>query len=164
MHCVSVYYVYLVLLADYLRGRQGPSFHLCRSPQTGSGPPPRQMCLLYCRKALRTGKRRHNSSGSISGDINPDKKYLGEIKSGLIKACAWFTSQTVSHEDLVSQRVTQHHANKLPVPCPLDVLAALAAAVSRVVLEGEGNPNRFTTCGATEIEHLVVPGKYLSYK
>lgn len=76
VYCAPVY-LYLVLLADYLRGRQGPSFHLCRSPQTGSGPPRHQMCLLYCRKALRTGTRRHNNSGT---------KYLGKVKPGLIKA------------------------------------------------------------------------------
>lgn len=61
----------------------------------------------------------------------------------------WFygTSETVPHEDLVSQRVAQNHANKLPVPRPLDVLAALTVAVSWVILEFKGNPDGFSTCG-----------------
>ena len=36
-----------------MKGRPGLSFHPCRSPQTGSGPLPVQMYLLYCRKALQ---------------------------------------------------------------------------------------------------------------
>lgn len=58
------------------------------------------------------------------------------------------TSETFSHEDLVSQGVAQNHTHELPVPGPLDVLAALTAAVGRVILEGEGNPDRFSTWGA----------------
>lgn len=43
----------------------------------------------------------------------------------------WFysTSESVPHEDLVSQGVAQNHADKLPVPRALDILAALTAAV-----------------------------------
>lgn len=54
------------------------------------------------------------------------------------------TSQAAAHEDLVSQRVTQNHADKLLVPRPLDVLAAFTAAVGRVILEGEGDPDWFS--------------------
>lgn len=57
---------------------------------------------------------------------------------------SYVTSETISHEDLVSQRVTQDHTHKLPVPCPLDVLAALTAAVGRVILEGKGDPDGFS--------------------
>lgn len=49
--CQSIL-VYLVLRADYLKGRLGLSSHPCKNPQTGSGPLPGQMYLLYCKKAL----------------------------------------------------------------------------------------------------------------
>lgn len=51
--CVQSALLYLVLRADYLRGRPGLSFHPCTSPQTGNGPLPVQMYLLYCKKALQ---------------------------------------------------------------------------------------------------------------
>lgn len=57
------------------------------------------------------------------------------------------TSEAIPHEDLVSQRVAQNHAHKLPVPCPLDILAALTAAVGWVILEFKGNPDGLSTCG-----------------
>lgn len=63
------------------------------------------------------------------------------------------TSEAVPHEDLVSQRVAQNYANKLPVPRPFDVLAALTAAVGWVILEFKGNPDGFSTC---EMEHRGV--------
>lgn len=55
------------------------------------------------------------------------------------------TSETFSHEDLVSQGVTQNHTNKFPVPCPLHILAAFTAAVGGVILESKGDPDWFTT-------------------
>ena len=64
-----------------------------------------------------------------------------------IEVKSYVTSKTISHEDLVSQRVTQNHADKLPVPRALDVLAALTAAVGWVILEGKGDPDRFSTWG-----------------
>lgn len=63
----------------------------------------------------------------------------------VLKGRSYVTSETISHEDLVSQRVTQNHADKLPVPSPLDILAALTAAVGGVILEGKGDPDWFPT-------------------
>ena len=57
----------------------------------------------------------------------------------------WFTPQPLPHEDLVSQGVAEDHTHKLPVPGALYVLAALAAAVGVVILEGEGNPDGLPT-------------------
>lgn len=66
-------------------------------------------------------------------------------KNKSCKATSCVTSEAISHEDLVSQRVAQNHTDELPVPRPLDVLAALTGAVGWVILEGEGNPDRFPT-------------------
>lgn len=66
------------------------------------------------------------------------------------------TSQAIAHEDFISQRVTQNHAHKLPVPGPFDVLAAFAAAVSRVVLEGERDPDWFSTCKGGKEETVAL--------
>lgn len=96
-------------------------------------------CVSYTVKGLCRGKIR--SMSVISADT--------AVSSIDLIAAPWYvTSQAVSHEDLVSQGVTQNHAHKLPVPCPLDVLAALAAAVGRVVFEREGDPDRFSAWGA----------------
>lgn len=54
----------------------------------------------------------------------------------------WLTPKPIPHEDLVSQGVAQNHSHELPVPGALDKLAALAAGVGVVILEGEGNPYR----------------------
>lgn len=68
--CQSIL-VYLVLRADYLRGRLGLSCHPCRSPQTGSGPLPGPMCLLNCKRALWREK-----GGALSKWLSQEKSTL----------------------------------------------------------------------------------------
>lgn len=140
MKVTNVRCVYRELRADYLRGTSGLSSRPCRSPRTGSGPPRAQTCLLYCKTALREGVNGTFSSTSISwggGSIAEERESL------IWKA----TSESVPHQDLISQRVAQNHADKLPIPRPLDILAALTAAVGWVILEFKGNPDGFSTCG-----------------
>lgn len=48
-------FVYLVLWADFLRGRLALFSPPCGSPQTGSGPLLGPMYLLCCKKALDSG-------------------------------------------------------------------------------------------------------------
>lgn len=137
---------YLVRWADYLRDRMGRSFHLGGNPQTGSGPPPHQTCLLYCKKALETEiKRQEVSSGETSRWITADSEHV--------------TSQAAAHEDLVSQGVAQNHTDELLVPRSLDVLAAFTAAVGWIILEGEGDPDWFPAWEA--IENIIALVKYL---
>lgn len=69
---------------------------------------------------------------------------MDPVKRSQLMRTEHVTSQAAAHEDLVSQRVTQHHADKRLVPRPLDVLAAFTAAVGRVILEGEGDPDWFS--------------------
>lgn len=74
---------YLVQWADYLSGRMGLSFHLCGSPQIGSGPLPHQTCLLYCKRALQTEHTRQLVSS-------------GEPQMGLVMDHNWFRSRHLS--------------------------------------------------------------------
>lgn len=122
--------VYLVLRADNWRGIPGLSVRPCRSRQTGSGPLPVQTCLLCCRKALQT---QCFLSFKVTAKESRD-------------VFVWHvTSQAISHEYLVPERVAEDHAHELPIPRPLDVLAALTAAVGGVVFEGERDPDWFPT-------------------
>lgn len=153
--CQSIL-VYLVLRADYLRGRPGLSSRPCRSPQTGSGPLPGPMCLLNCKRALWREKGARFQNGYLRKSQHCHEGPRTNKSWLMVAVCNWFkrevksyiTSKIISHEDLVSQRVAQNHAHKLPVPRPLDILAALTGAVGWVILEGEGDPYRFSTWGA----------------
>lgn len=86
-------------------------------------------------------------SYTVKGLCGGEKGKWVKIMDGAVDVADYIchTSKTISHEDLVSQRVAQNHTHKLPVPRPLDVLAALTAAVGRVILEGKGDPDRFST-------------------